>query len=151
MKLVSGQRVELARSVGERLRVTWEITSGSAEVRGAGLSVPGNIPRDPAAWGAARQAMLDRIDAGVAAREVTAAQAEVLRSGDVSELDEEQLELVRAFLGREPVPVMVTNGDGETTVEHRGMNTSAMRTVMCVEAVGGPEGCTLRVLSVDGG
>lgn len=149
MRIEAGQVVELARGTGQSLRVTWTIEEGSAEVRGAALMVPAGVAASTPEWRQAREAMLARIEQGVADEEVSEAEAAALRSGDTSDLSEAQLALVRAFLGRDPIPVTVTNGAGQTLVETGGRNTRALQTVLCVEAIAGPDGCTLNVNEVE--
>lgn len=147
--LAPNERVELARATGRRLRVTWTIESGTADIIGAGLQVPIEDALERTRWQARRQAMLDRIDEALAAGEVDAAGAEALRSGDVSGLTDDQMDLVREWLGREPVQITTTSTSGETVVEHEGRHDRRQTVAMMVEAVAGPGGCTLALGPVE--
>jgi hypothetical protein len=152
MQIAAGERVTLARGIGPSLEATWTVTAGSVEVLGAGLALAVEDARDHERWAEAREAMLTRIRTGVALGEVTEAQAAALERGDTSMLDVDQLALVRAWLGRDPVPVtqraVVDAGGGTLTVEAGGPETGPLRVALVIEAIGGPAGATLSVGAV---
>jgi len=152
------ERVELARATGRRMRVEHELVSGSGRVVASALDVSRGVAWRRYRWYArkrqVRQVLADRVRDAVQEGQLTMQQALALRDivadGEWQRLPDGVRARLEDYLGRPPPELNARTNRDRTIVRVPGGRSGRREcTVMVVEAVAGPGGCTLTLGPVE--